>query len=57
MDDPESSFSFAIKHQRNPDDNIWHERPPLGKDEAMKLLLKTAQNNIIQERLTTHSVR
>ena len=54
---PESSFYFAIKYQQNPDDSIWGKKSPLGKNEVVKLLLKSAQNNSLQERLTNCSVR
>ena len=26
MNETESSFNFAIKHQQNPDDNIWYRK-------------------------------
>ena len=56
MNDPESLFYFAIKHQPNLDDNICHKKYSLGKDEV-KLILKTAQNNGLKRRLTSYSVR
>ena len=44
----ESSFYFIIKHQQNPDDNIWCKKSPLGKNEVGKLLLIAAQNNSVR---------
>ena len=49
MNEPESSFSFTIKHQQNPGDNIWYKKCPLGKNEVEKLLLKAAQNNSVRK--------
>ena len=48
MNDQESSFYFPIKHQQNPNNNIWHQKSLLGKKEVVKLLLETAQNNSLQ---------
>ena len=44
MNEAQSSFSFTINHQKNPDDNIWYKKSPLGKNEVGKPLLKAAQN-------------
>lgn len=57
MNQPESPFYLAIKHQRNPNDNIWYKRSPLGKNEIGKLLSKAAQNAGLPGRVTNHSVR
>ena len=57
ISEPESSFYFAIKHQQNPNDNIWHKKSSLGADEVVKLLLKTAQNNSWKKTLTNYSLR
>ena len=49
MNDPESGFYFAIKHQHNPGDNVWTKKFPLGKNEVGKLLLKAAQNYSVRK--------
>ena len=36
MNEPESAFYFAIKHQKNPGDNIWYEKSLLGRNEVRK---------------------
>ena len=43
MNEPESAFFFAVKHQQNPGD-IGTKNSPLGKNEVGKPLLKAAQN-------------
>ena len=42
MNETESAFYFAIKHQQNSGDNTWTKKSPLGKNEVGKPLLKTA---------------
>ena len=44
MNEPESSFYFAIKHQQNTGGNIWSKKSPLAKNEVGKPLLKAVQN-------------
>ena len=44
MNEPESAFYLAIKHQQNPGDKIWTKKSHLGKIEVGKPLLKAAQN-------------
>ena len=48
MNKPESSFYFINKHQKNPGDNIWYKKAPLGKNEVGKPLLKAAENNSVR---------
>ena len=43
MNQPESAFYFAIKHQQNPGES------PLGKNEVGKPLLKAAQNYSVRK--------
>jgi integrase len=57
MNQPEARFYLAVKHKRNPNDNIWYKRSPLGKNEIGKLLSKAAQNVGLPGRVTNHSVR
>ena len=49
MNEPESAFYFAIKHQQNPSDNIWTKKSPLGKHEVGKPRLKAAQNYSVRK--------
>ena len=49
MNEPETTFYFAIKHQKNPSDNIWTKKFPLRKNEVGKLLLKAAQNYSVRK--------
>ena len=49
MNEPESAFYFAIKHQQNPSHNIWTKKSPLAKNEVGKSLLKAAQNYSVRK--------
>ena len=57
MNQVESPFYLSVKHQRNPDDNIWYKKCPLGKNEIGKLLSKAAKNAGLPGQVTNHSVR
>ena len=48
MNEPESLFYFANKHQQYPGDNIWYKKSPVEKNEVMKVLFKATQNNSIR---------
>ena len=39
------------------EDNIWHKKSPLAKNQVGKLFSETAENNGLQGRLANHSVR
>ena len=50
MNEPESAFYFAIKHQQNPCDNIWNKKSLLEwKNEVGKPLWKAAQNYSVRK--------
>ena len=49
MNELESAFYFAIKHQLNPGDNIWTKEFLLGKKEVGKPLLKASQNYSVRK--------
>ena len=57
MNQPDSPFYLAVKHQRKPADDVWYMRSPLGKNEIGKFLSTAAKNAGLQGRLTNHSVR
>ena len=57
MNQPDSPFYLAVKHQRKLDDEVCFMRGPLGKNEIGKFLSTAAKNGGLQGRVTKHSVR
>ena len=57
MNQPDSPFYLAVKHQVKPGDDVWYMRSPIGKNEIGKFLHTAAKNAGLQGRLTNHSVR
>ena len=49
MNEPESAFFLAIKHQQNSGDHNWTKKSPFKKNEVGKALLKAAQNYSVRK--------
>ncbi len=57
MKDPEAPFFLAINHKRKPENPVWYQKSPLGKNEIGKFLSKAAKNAGIEGNISNHSVR
>ena len=54
---PVAPFFLAVNHSRAPDNPIWYNRAPLGKNKIGEFLTKAAKNAGLPGNVTNHSVR
>lgn len=57
MKKPDAPFFLAVNHSRAPDNPIWYNRAPLGKNKIGEFLTKAAKNAGLPGNVTNHSVR
>ena len=57
MKHPEAPFFLAVNHKRKPENPVWYQKAPLGKNEIGKFLSKAAKRAGIEGNITNHSVR
>ena len=57
MKKPYSPFFLAVNHSRVPDNPIWYNRAPHGKNEIGEFLTKAAKNAGLPRNVTNHSVK
>jgi len=57
MKKPNAPFFLAINHSRAPDNPVWCNRAPLGKNKSGEFLTKAAKNVELPGNVTNYSVR
>lgn len=57
MKKPDAPFFLVVNHSRAPDNPIWYNRAPLGKNKIGEFLTKAAKNAGLAGNVTNHSVR